>query len=314
MPWRDSPNRPHLWRAGCLWIVLALSWSAKVPGEDFTNRDYREMDSLWSEDFPKVQTRVLWGWPEFLTAPWLSFDREETQSVSLAPPKSTFGKLFGDLDWFSPIQPSQAISVSTEPVLIRADNAGLGSFLFPEWAAAPEYQVTLVRGGTPQLFGGRGRIRGEYGDQFNDVKRIRGQLLLNLIANHIGIDTSVNSWRDKRPAPRGLGDFWTGDANLVYSMGSQLIAMRGGAGAAWVRDKNLDVGYNTTYGADLFLTRPWLLSAELDYGKINNEKLLHWRGTFGVQLLMFELYVGYDSYHWDRYRFDGPVAGAGLWF
>ena len=139
-------------------------------------------------------------------------------------------------------------------------------------------------------------------------------MLLNLIGNHIGIDASVDSWEDNRPAPKSLGDFWTGDANLVYSMGAQRIAMRGGLGASWVYDRDLDVGYNFTYAADLFLTRPWLVSAEVDWGKINQTKLFHWRATFGVQLLLMEVYIGYDSYKWDRIRFDGPIVGAGVWF
>jgi hypothetical protein len=310
----DSPNRPK----GLCFLCLSLLSLALCPitlCAEFPEVDSPKTESLWSEDFPQIETRVYWGWPEFLTPRWHGFlQPDDPLSVSLLPVKPSFGKLFGEIDWLSPGGKPEAVIVASDPFVIRAKNGGLGSGLFPDWVTPSDYQVTLVRGGTPQLFGARGRFRAEYGDEFDDVKRIRGQVLMNLIANHIGIDASVNSWEDQRPLPKGLGDFWTGDANVVYSMGAQRVAMRGGLGASWVYANDLDLGYNFTYGADLFLTRPWLLTGEVDWGKISNEKLLHWRATFGVQLWLFEAYVGYDSYKWENIRFDGPVVGAGIWF
>ena len=254
---------------------------------------------------PAVETRIYWAWPEFLSGKKILLHSDDSQSRPLPQGETPPAKWFDSLDWLSRRRSEPDLEFSPEEFVIRADNG---------WMSASEPTIKLVRGGMPRLFGARGRLRGEYGDEFDDVKRIRGQLLLALIGNHIGIDASANSWEDNRPRPEALGDFWTGDLNLVYSMDAQRIAMRGGAGASWVYDSELDVGFNTTYGADLFLTRPWLVSGEIDYGKINSEKLFHWRATFGMQLLRAEIYLGYDSYKWNHIRFDGPVAGAGVWF
>ncbi len=309
----DSHSRSSHGRSGWLGVVLVFLMVPAVSGEDLIETDVIETESLWSADFPKVETQISWNWGGYLWPEgWWTQRNEDFSESALSQP--SFGKLFGQIGWLSPKRESLTSELTSDTIIIRGENSGLGSGLFSEWRAAPDYQITLVRGGVPQLFGARGRLRGEYGDEFDDVKRIRGQMLLNLIGNHIGIDASVNSWEDHRPRPQSLGDFWTGDANLVYSLGAQRVAMRGGVGAAWVYDNDLDVGHNFTYGADLYLTRPWLLSGEVDWGQINSDKLFHWRATAGLQLLRFEIYVGYDSYKWDRIRFDGPVAGAGIWF
>lgn len=305
----DSRGYFSLWQIGLIGVAWVLLFSTTAGrGDEITDADL-DPDSLWSEEFPRVETRISCNWPGFLWPKgwWAEADRD----FVLEPlPVPSFGKLFGRIEWLSPQREIVPVDLTEDSVVVRAENAGL----FPEWGAASDYQVTLVRGGVPQLFGARARLRGEYGDEFDDVKRIRGQMLLNIIGNHIGIDASVNSWEDHRTSPEALGDFWTGDANLVYSMGAQRVAMRGGVGASWVHDNDTDVGHNFTYGADLYLTRPWLVSAEVDWGRINSEKLFHWRGTVGLQLMRLEVYVGYDSYKWDRIRFDGPVAGAGIWF
>lgn len=310
MPLCDSACSHSLGRMSALAVALVVVLSSMpARGEEVAEGDVSPADSLWSDEFPQVETRIYWSWPDLLWPQgWWSGREIDLSFEELSVP--TFGTLFGRIDWLSPLSDAAPIDPTDETVIVRAENLGL----FPDWGAAPDYQITLVRGGVPQLFGSRARLRGEYGDEFDDVKRIRGQMLLNLIGNHIGIDASVDSWEDKRPRPQALGDFWTGDANVVYSMGAQRVAMRGGVGASWVHINDLDVGYNFTYGADLFLTRPWLMSAEVDWGKINSDKLFHWRATVGLQLLRFEVYVGYDSYKWDRIRFDGPVAGAGIWF
>lgn len=266
---------------------------------------------------PDVETRIYWDWPDFLSAGSVREnldDRwDDPRSMSLSGDNTRSpGKLFGAIDWLSENAAKPGFNILPAPTMLSEPDGWVGSAGFPDLISSSESEITLVRGGPPQLFGSRGRLRAEYGDEFDDVQRVRGQLLLSLIGNYIGIDASGNSWEDSRP--QGLGDFWTGDANLVYSMGVQRIAMRGGVGASWVYEDDLEFGFNTTYGADVFLTRPWLVSGEIDYGKINSEKLFHWRATFGVQLLRFEAYIGYDSYQWNHIRFDGPVAGGGLWF
>jgi len=297
-------------------IVLLVAIAPKaLLGESPKTATTRAEDSHPGR-LPDVETRIYWDWPDFLStgsARWKPDDNwDDPRSMPLSRDAGPPGKLFGAIDWLSENAAKPGFNLLPAPTRLSNRHGGVGRSGFPDLISSSENKITLVRGGPPQLFGARGRLRGEYGDEFDDVQRVRGQLLLSLIGNHIGIDASGNSWEDSRP--QGLGDFWTGDANLVYSMGAQRIAMRGGVGASWVYEDDLEVGFNTTYGADLFLTRPWLVSGEIDYGKINSQKLFHWRATFGVQLLRFEAYVGYDSYEWNHIRFDGPVVGGGLWF
>lgn len=302
-------------RAGLRWSLYGL-WVLLLCGKPLWGQSPAvatpELDSVWSETLPREETRISWGWPSMISDSTWGFGKTDA-SVSMQPAPESPPRLFGVIDWLGELTQRPTTQAFADPFALPTEEEGLSlSWLDWEPFSRPE-QVTLVRGGLPQMFARNGRARIEYGDEFEDVKRIRGQLLWAFRSN-IGIDASVNSWQDNRPSPKSLGDFWTGDANLVYSMGAQRVAMRGGVGASWVHDSDFDLGYNFTYGADLFLTRPWLVSGEIDYGRINGDKLFHWRGSFGVQLLWFEVYVGYDSYQWDKIRFDGPVAGAGLWF
>ncbi len=310
MPLCDSLRRSAWRRILCLWMAVAL-WAAAAVHADPPQSDPFSAESLWSKEFPAVETRMYWGWPKFLSERWSMFEPIDPASVSLVPPKAHRWRFLGKIESLIKTKEPEPPLRLVEPIVVRADDGGLESQPFSDGPA--DYRVTLVRGGAPPLFGARGRLRGEYGNDFDDLTRIRGQLLWSF-NGHVGVDVSVNSWQDKRPRPQALGDFWTGDANFVYSLGSQYIAMRGGLGAAWFYDKDFDLGYNLTYGADLFLKRPFLVSAEVDWGKISGDKLLHYRGTFGFQLLRFELYVGYDSYRLGDLHFNGPMAGAGIWF
>lgn len=271
-----------------------------------------DLKTLWSEELPRLETRVSWALPSIFPSSRWGIRRQDA-SIPLQPPPEPRSRLFGTIDRLGNPFQNRSKTAFADPFVHRADKPQSGSSWW-DWQPAPEEEsIVFVRGGPPPLLPRRGRIRAEYGDEFDEVKRIRGQIVWAL-SNHVGIDASVNSWEDNRPAPKGLGDFWTGDANIVYSMGAQRIAMRGGVGTSWVYDTDYEFGYNVTYGADVFLTRPWLLSGEIDYGTINDEKLFHWKASIGVQLLLFEVYLGYDSYEWNQIRFDGPVVGAGLWF
>ncbi len=309
----DSLCRSQFGRISCAWLVIVFAIASPLFA-DPPQENPSSAKSIWSEELPAVETRIHWAWPEFLSRRWTFDPLVDAASVPLArsEPKPHYsGKLFGLMDWFRQTSAPNAIPRIVEPAVIRAKGGESEALLFSD-ASPADYRVTLVQNAS-QLFGARGRIRGEYGNDFDDLKRIRGQVLWTF-NGRVGVDASVNSWQQKRSSPRTLGDFWTGDANFVYSMGAKYIAMRGGVGAAWIKNKNFDVGYNLTYGADLYLKRPFLASAEVDWGKITGDKLFHYRGTVGVQLMRFEVYVGYDSYRLGHLHFNGPVAGAGIWF
>ncbi|MBW3539220.1 MAG: hypothetical protein KY476_03035 [Planctomycetes bacterium] len=159
-----------------------------------------------------------------------------------------------------------------------------------------------------------GRVRGEYGDDFDNQNRIGGSLLLRSQGS-LGLDTEWNYRRRDLPFSRH-DKLWTGDANIVYQLAYvQMVSMRGGAGVTWLHnDGELDAGFNFTYGADVFVNRPWLFSGEVDWGRAGGESVFHARGTLGYVLGVWEAYGGWDYYEVGEQAFDGFVAGVSLWF
>jgi hypothetical protein len=135
------------------------------------------------------------------------------------------------------------------------------------------------------------------------------------ITPQLGIDAE-SIWYDAAHNDGLAQSFWTGDANLVYRLGAtRRVLMRFGGGTSYLlRNGSADFGYNLTYGMDFFITRPWLVSAELDWGAISGNQLVHWRVTAGAVWGSLEVYAGYDDYELGPIDFDGPVAGAGLIF
>ncbi len=75
-----------------------------------------------------------------------------------------------------------------------------------------------------------------------------------------------------------------------------------------------DYGINFTYGVDLFPRRPWVISVDVDWGKIGRAGLLRARTTAGVLLWGLESYVGYEYLDIARMRSNNLVAGVRVWF
>ena len=73
-------------------------------------------------------------------------------------------------------------------------------------------------------------------------------------------------------------------------------------------------GFNFTYGADLFLVKPLVLSLELDAGTLGKVGAFHARGTAGVLWRGWEVFTGYDYRRIGPVDLQGPVAGVRLWF
>jgi len=77
---------------------------------------------------------------------------------------------------------------------------------------------------------------------------------------------------------------------------------------------NTDVGFNFTYGVDFYPSRPWILSAELDWGSLREAELFHFRSTAGVVLWSIEAYAGYEYWNIDASQTSALVAGVRVWF
>ena len=130
-----------------------------------------------------------------------------------------------------------------------------------------------------------------------------------------GIDTSFDYRRETIAS--GIHDgLWTGDANIVFRFAqSQKLMMRSGLGVNWLSDQyGSDFGFNFTYGGDWFPTEPWVLSAEIDWGRLGRAELFHGRGTIGLNFRHWEIFTGYDFYHVGRAEVSGLVSGVRFWY
>lgn len=158
------------------------------------------------------------------------------------------------------------------------------------------------------------RLSGEYGDGFDGHQRIGGKLRLDTTWR-LGVDASWDYRRED--LSRGRHDrLWTGDCNAIFRFAqSEHLAMRTGFGVNWLNSDTVDdIGFNFTYGGDWFPADPWVISGEIDWGRLGDAGLFHARGTVGVQIENAEIYIGYDYFDVDSVTLDGIVAGIGLWF
>lgn len=158
------------------------------------------------------------------------------------------------------------------------------------------------------------RLRGEYGGDFDDVSRAGGQLLFDT-ASRWGVDTEANYLREQRPADRH-DQLWLGDANVVYRFAqSPKLQMRTGVGMNWLSDEfGSEFGFNFTYSADLFPAAPWIMSAEIDWGKLGHAGLFHGRTTVGVHFHRLEVYTGYDYLDVGDTQINTLVSGLRVWY
>ena len=158
------------------------------------------------------------------------------------------------------------------------------------------------------------RTRIEYADSFGDLWRIGGRVLFEH-TSRFGLDASYNSHRE-RVSPTTEDELALGDINLVFRFAqSDPLIMRAGLGANWLHDADgTDWGFNFTYGGDLFPIKPWVVSAELDWGTLGHATLFHIRGTVGAQLNRATFYTGYDFLDIGSFQTHGLIAGVEFWF
>jgi len=166
--------------------------------------------------------------------------------------------------------------------------------------------------GNPGQWGGR--FRAAYGSNFNDGSLLHGNLIIDR-GMPLGIDTEFNYREDPRLV---LAErrFWNGDFNLVYHLKQiQYVGFRIGVGANWLTDgDHTDVGFNTTYGFDIRLKKPFYATTVVDWGWLGSKQTLHWHISGGLDFGRFELFIGYDFFEVGSRERKNVIAGAGIWF
>jgi hypothetical protein len=131
-------------------------------------------------------------------------------------------------------------------------------------------------------------------------------------ASRWGIDSQFDYLREDR-AGAANDQLWLGDANVVYRFAqSPQLQMRTGLGVNWMSDtEGTDLGFNFTYGGDLFIAKPWIVSAEIDWGWLGNAGLFRGRTTLGVHLHRWEFYTGYEYLDVGRTQRTAFLAACG---
>lgn len=199
------------------------------------------------------------------------------------------------------------------PKLLHDDYQRLSYFRqHPYCESHPGYMMIA-----PQLRGERSswsvQTRTEYGTNFDSMSRIGTKLLVDS-RWRLGLDAEANYWHETLGSS---GDnLWTGDINLLCRFAqSEWLQLRSGVGTAWIADDvGSDFGFNFTYQGDWFPKKPWIVSGELDLGKIGSATLVHVRVTTGWQLRRGEAFIGYDYYELGQVEVNGFVSGLRFWF
>lgn len=158
------------------------------------------------------------------------------------------------------------------------------------------------------------RILAEYGNDFDAIDRIGGSFHFET-TRRWGFDAQWSHYED-RLARIEIDDVWVGDFNLIYRFAqSEHAQWWTGAGFNWLDDATeTDWGYNLTYGADIYLGKPWILSGELDYGKQGDEDFFHGRVTLGAQWRHIETFAGYDYLNAGPTEVGTFLIGLRAWF
>jgi hypothetical protein len=155
------------------------------------------------------------------------------------------------------------------------------------------------------------RLSAEYAD-LGRQERVGGYALWEH-TSRFGIEASAHHWTEQLGA--GADDLWTGDVNAIFRFAqNEHVQMRTGLGVNWLADDaGSDLGFNFTYGGDVFPIRPLIFSADLDWGRLGHAGLFHFRATAGAALRSVEIYTGYDYFDVGQAQFDGWIAGVRFW-
>jgi hypothetical protein len=158
------------------------------------------------------------------------------------------------------------------------------------------------------------RFDADYVDDFDNLARFNGHVLFST-ASRWEFDARFQHMAEQLPGGE-QDQLWTGDCNVTYRFAQcNFGQFRAGLGINWLNDPGqTDLGFNFTYGADIYPARPWVFSTVLDAGTLGHAGLFRIRTTVGMIYRSVELYTGYEysdigSVHW-----NGLIGGVRLWF
>ena len=157
-------------------------------------------------------------------------------------------------------------------------------------------------------------VRFQYGEDFGDLMTLSSHFLIQG-THRWGLDAGFDYRREKL-TPTSHDQLWTGTINIVNRFAqSENVQMYLGVGANFLDDSDdTNWGVNVTYGGDWMVDGPWIMSLDLDVGRVGHASLSHLRWTIGVAVRRYELYIGFDHYQAGGTELDQMVTGIRLWF
>ena len=211
------------------------------------------------------------------------------------------------------------VGIATSPywgMRMLVDDEGYGPPAFDgipyAWHAESPW---LVQGQNPErLWAWSSQLSLDYIGDFDDLSAIGGRLLIET-NSRFGLDTTFRFY-DENTIFGTPDELTIGDANIVYRFAqSERLRMRSGVGFSWMNDDaGSNFGFNFTYGGDWFPVNSWIVSTDLDFGRLGNAGLFHLRATVGRQFYQAEIYAGYDLLRVRDTTADGLIVGLRWWF
>lgn len=191
--------------------------------------------------------------------------------------------------------------------LLGDDLADIGQMVSRPYVEAPAGLLTDADPATrlPPL---SGRLQLDVLSDFDDLDRFGGSLLVET-PFRLGVDTSGSVWNE---AGTGDGALCMGDFNLVYRFAqSERVQFRSGVGLNWLSDDaGAELGFNFTYGAEVYPSRPWVLGTTFDLGTLGDAGLFHCQATAGVVFDRWDVFVGVDYSRIGQGELSGLLSGV----
>ncbi len=158
------------------------------------------------------------------------------------------------------------------------------------------------------------RLDADYVEAFDHLDLVNGHLLLSTTLR-VELDGRIEHLGETLPGSTS-DELWIGDCNVMFRFAQSTFAeFRAGIGMNWLTDPGqTDLGFNFTYGLDVFPVKPLIFSSVMDAGTLGHAGLFRFRSTAGVAYKRLELYTGYEYTDIGRTHWNGLIGGVRLWF
>ncbi len=158
------------------------------------------------------------------------------------------------------------------------------------------------------------RLTAEYGHDMENVHKPSVYALLST-RWRFGLESGWTYFREQTENQAIADQLYIGDINIIHRFAqSENIQMRSGMGLRLMPGEDqVDLGFNFTYGMDIYPTNPLVFSASVDIGNLGMAFLLHWRAHVGVIFWGLEIFAGGDGWLIGDVAIGGLSGGLRIW-